>query len=162
MGHSKFVPNIATVHTPYAVVNHVRIHFNRVAWIPANVHSIRQIVHGMWLSEFSESYVETILYIYLLRNAGISMRYGCRRSSFALECKIANDPTYDVLSLLSRYIARSISRGRRWITEILMPGAWRKLLWFNIYRLLSRAVPRPLVFRHSSRREAILSIIYWL
>jgi len=44
MGHSKSVLNIAIVYI-YAEVNHVRIHFNRVAWILANVHPIRQIVH---------------------------------------------------------------------------------------------------------------------
>jgi len=48
---------------------------------------------GCDFAEFSESYVETILYIYLLRNAGISVRYdwqGLLLSSFTLEYKIAN------------------------------------------------------------------------
>lgn len=75
MGYSKSVLNIATVYTARREVNHVRIHFNRVAWIPANVHPIRQIVHGMRLSKVGESYVETILYIYPSRNAGISVYY---------------------------------------------------------------------------------------
>lgn len=124
MGCSESVRNIAAVSVPRVGVNHVRIHLNpRVAWIPANVHFIRRIVRAGCDSRRKvrrlsrRAYLETILYIYLLRNAGISrMRYGLGAQSAKfihfLERVIAKT-TSERAPLQDRYTSFRFYRPRR-------------------------------------------------